>query len=137
MHEFIQVTALASRMVIFILLGSQVDFGLVGQYFWPGLGVILVFMLIARPLTVFSCAWPDRIAKWTWKELLCLCWTRETGVIPAALAGLLLGQKVADAKVIASITFLAVAATILVQAPTTRFLAQRLGLLEPENSRSP
>ncbi|MBI3660111.1 sodium:proton antiporter [Candidatus Acetothermia bacterium] len=130
MHEFIQVTALASRMIIFILLGSQVDFGLVGQYVWTGLGVIFVFMLIARPLTVFTCALPDRIAKWTWQELLCLCWTRETGVIPAALAGLLLGQKIADAKVIASITFLAVAATILVQAPTTRFLAQRLGLLE-------
>ena len=27
------------------------------------------------------------------KELLFMCWTRETGVIPAALAGMLVGMK--------------------------------------------
>ena len=49
-----------------------------------------------------------------------MCWTRETGVIPAALAGLLLGMKAPGAQMIASVTFIAILMTILIQAPTTR-----------------
>ena len=59
-----------------------------------------------------------------------MCWTRETGVIPAALAGLLLGMKAPGAETIASITFIAIVMTIVIQAPTTRWLARKLRLLE-------
>jgi cell volume regulation protein A len=59
-----------------------------------------------------------------------MCWTRETGVIPAALAGLLSGMKAPGAPMIASITFIAILMTILIQATTTQWLARRLGLLE-------
>ena len=59
-----------------------------------------------------------------------MCWTRETGVMPAALAGLLLGVKAPGAHMIASVTFIAVLMTILIQAPTTKWLAGRLNLLE-------
>ena len=45
-----------------------------------------------------------------------MCWTRETGVIPAALAGLLVGMKAPGAQVIASVTFIAILMTILIQA---------------------
>ena len=62
--------------------------------------------------------------------MLFMCWTRETGVIPAALAGLLIGMKAPGAHIIASVTSVAILMTILIQAPTTRWLAQRLGLLE-------
>ena len=63
--------------------------------------------------------------------MLFMCWTRETGVIPAALAGLLLGMKAPGAQLIASVTFIAILKmTILIQAPTTEWLARRLGLLE-------
>ena len=54
--------------------------------------------------------------------MLFMCWTRETGVIPAALAGLLLGMKAPGAPVIASVTFIAILMTILIQAPTTKWL---------------
>jgi cell volume regulation protein A len=64
-----------------------------------------------------------------------MCWTRETGVIPAALAGLLLGMKAPGAQLVASVTFIAILMTILIQAPTTRRLAESLGLLE-ETDRS-
>jgi cell volume regulation protein A len=59
-----------------------------------------------------------------------MCWTRETGVIPAALAGILLGMKAPGAQMIASITFIAILMTILIQAPTTRLVASKLALLE-------
>jgi cell volume regulation protein A len=67
--------------------------------------------------------------------MLFMCWTRETGVIPAALAGLLLGMKAPGADMIASVTFIAILATILIQAPTTRWLGGRLGLLAPSKPR--
>ncbi|MBI2381134.1 MAG: sodium:proton antiporter [Gammaproteobacteria bacterium] len=129
LEDFIMTTALILRMFIFILLGSQVDFGLLKQYWVVGLAVVLVFMFIARPLTVFLCAGLDRRAKWSKNELLFMCWTRETGVIPAALAGMIAGMKVPGYEVVGSITFMAILITILVQAPTTQWLAGKLGLL--------
>ena len=129
LEEYVSTTALIMRMFIFLLLGAQVDFALMNQYLLGGTAVVLVMMFVARPVAVFLCAGPDRRAKWSMNELLFMCWTRETGVIPAALAGLLLGMKAPGAQMIASVTFLAVLMTILIQAPTTLWLARRLGLL--------
>jgi cell volume regulation protein A len=130
MEDFIGTTALIMRMFIFILLGSQVDFALLKQYWVAGVLTVLVFMFIARPLTVFLCAGLDQRAKWSFKELIFMSWTRETGVIPAALAGMLVGMKVPGAEVVSAITFIAILMTILIQAPTTQWLAGRLGLLK-------
>lgn len=129
LDDYVITTALIMRMFIFILLGAQVDFALMNKYLVSGLGVVAIFMLVARPVTVFLCAPPDRRARWSFKEMLFMCWTRETGVIPGALAGLLMGLGAPDAKIIASVTFLAILATILIQATTTRWLAAKLNLL--------
>jgi cell volume regulation protein A len=130
LDEFIATTAFIMRLFIFILLGAQVDFTLMSKYWLGGVAVVTVLMLVARPATVFLCALPDRRARWTLGEMLFMCWTRETGVIPAALAGLLLGIKAPGAPMIASVTFIAILMTILIQAPTTEWLGRRLGLLE-------
>jgi cell volume regulation protein A len=130
LDEYIVTTAFIMRLFIFILLGAQVDFALMGQYGFGGVIVVAILMLVARPLTVFLCALPDRRARWSFNEMLFMCWTRETGVIPAALAGLLLGMKAPGAQMIASVTFIAILMTILIQAPTTKWLGGRLGLLE-------
>jgi potassium/hydrogen antiporter len=130
LDEYVLTTAFIMRMFIFILLGAQVDFVLMRQYWLGGIAVVAVLMLVARPLTVFACAWPDRRAQWSLREMLFMCWTRETGVIPAALAGLLSGMKAPGAPMIASVTFIAVLMTILIQAPTTEWLGRKLGLLQ-------
>jgi potassium/hydrogen antiporter len=129
LEDFILTTALIMRMFIFILLGSQVSFELLGQCFWSGLALVGILVFVARPATVFCCTLPDRRAKWSLNEMLFMCWTRETGVIPGALAGILVGMKVPGAETIASVTFLAILLTILIQATTTRWLAGKLGLL--------
>jgi potassium/hydrogen antiporter len=132
LDEFILTTAFIMRLFIFILLGTQVDFALMGKYWLGGVAIVTVLMLVARPLTVFLCALPDRRARWSFAELLLMCWTRETGVMPAALAGILLGIKAPGAPLIASVTFVAILMTILIQAPTTEWLGRRLGLLEAD-----
>jgi cell volume regulation protein A len=130
LDEFVLTTAFIMRLFIFTLLGAQVDFAEISRDWLGGTLVVTVLMLIARPATVFLCALPDRRARWSMSELLFMCWTRETGVIPAALAGLLLGTEAPGAPVIASVTFIAILMTILIQAPTTAWLGRRLGLLE-------
>jgi cell volume regulation protein A len=130
LDDFIGTTTLVMRIFIFVLLGSQVDFALLRQYWITGVLIVALFMFVARPVTVFLCAGADRRAHWSVKEMLFMSWTRETGVIPAALAGMLIGLKVPGANVVSAITFIAILMTILIQAPTTRWLAGRLGLLE-------
>jgi cell volume regulation protein A len=129
LDEFVSTTAFIMRLFIFLLLGAQVDFSLMSKYWLGGVAVATVLMLVARPVTVFACALPDRRARWSVREMLFMCWTRETGVIPGALAGLLLGIKAPGAQMIASVTFIAILMTILIQAPTTRWLGKGLGLL--------
>jgi cell volume regulation protein A len=130
--EFVLTTAFIMRLFIFMLLGAQVDFVQIGQHWFGGVIVVTVLMLVARPVTVLLCTWPDRRARWSFAEMLFMCWTRETGVIPAALAGLLLGTNAPDAPVIASVTFVAILMTILIQAPTTEWLGRKLGLMEKD-----
>jgi cell volume regulation protein A len=130
LDEYVSTTAFIMRLFIFMLVGAQVNFGLMSQYLWGGVAVVTILMLVARPVTVFACALPDRRAQWSVSEMLFMCWTRETGVIPGALAGLLLGMKAPGAQMIASVTFIAILMTILIQAPTTRWLGKGLGLLE-------
>jgi len=130
LEDFILTTSLIMRMFIFILLGSQVDFALLHQYFWSATGVVAAFIFLSRPAVVFACTLPNRKANWTLKERLFMCWTRETGVIPGALAGMLVGMQVPYSDVIAAVTFLAIMLTILLQATSTKWLAQKLDLLE-------
>lgn len=132
LDEYVMTTAFIMRMFIFILLGSQVNFGLMSRYLVGGVLVVTLFMVVARPVTVFLCALPDRRAKWSFREMLFMCWTRETGVIPAALAGLLSGMKAPGSQMIASVTFIAILMTILIQATTTKWLAKKLELLAEE-----
>jgi potassium/hydrogen antiporter len=129
MEHFVAEAALIMRLMIFVLLGSQVDFALMQKYWLHGTLIVLIFMFIARPLTVFASTAVDRRARWTFKERLFMCWTRETGVIPAALAGLLVGMRAPGAEIIASVTFIAILMTILIQATTTPWLAAKLGVL--------
>jgi cell volume regulation protein A len=129
LDEFLQTTALIMRMFIFILLGAQVDFALLDRHLWGAVAVVAVLMLVARPLTALISALPDRRARWTMRELALIGWSRETGVIPSALAGMLIGLRAPGAEVIAAVVFTAVLITILIQATTTRWLARRLDLL--------
>ena len=118
------------RMAIFIILGSQVDLAMLGKYFVPALLVVLSLMFIARPVCVIVCTIFDRKAKWDKKEMLFMMWVRETGVIPAALCGIIAAMKIPGYEIISSIVFMAILITLIVQGSTTKLVARKLGLLE-------
>lgn len=130
--------AIASRTLsevvtifVFLVVGASLPFDTLADNWAPSLAVVAVLLLVARPLTVLACTLPDRRARWTRGELAFLCWTRETGVVPAALVGVLAGLGVPDVDRIAGVVALAIVATLLLQAAPAPWLARRLGLLEP------
>lgn len=128
-HHFYEGITLMFRMLIFVLLGTHVNFETLQAYWLPGIGVVAVFMFIARPLTVMASTLPDRRAKWSWNEIFFMFWVRETGVIPAALVGIIAATGVAHIEVISSVTFLAILITIVLQASTTGWMAKKTGLI--------
>ena len=119
-----------SVLLVFVTLGVNMPFEALNEYLIGGLVVMAVFIFVARPLTVLACLLPDWRGRWTRNELIFLSWCRETGVIPAALAALLLSQNVPGAEIAVSMVALAVCVTLLLQATTAGPLARRLGLVE-------
>jgi cell volume regulation protein A len=130
LEGFASQVAEISVLLVFVTLGINMPFGAVGAYLAGGLVVMAVFIFVARPLTVLACLLPDRRGRWTRAEIVFLSWCRETGVIPAALAALLLAQNVPGADIAVSMVVLAVCVTLLLQATTAGPLARRLGLAE-------
>ena len=60
-----------------------------------------------------------------------LCWTRETGVVPAALVGVLAALGAPKQSCSRAVVAVAIVATLALQAAPAPWLARRLGLLEP------
>jgi cell volume regulation protein A len=113
---------------VFIALGAALPLDELPEDGLPALATVAGLILAARPLTVLACLLPDRRAAWTRSELIFLAWTRETGVVPAAVAGVLVAERVPHAAEIVSVVGLAIVITLLVQSTTKRRLAERLAL---------
>jgi len=100
----------------------------------PALAVLATLILVARPVVVLLCLLPDRRGAWTLAELLFMAWTRETGVVPAALAGIVVSRGVANGELIVVTVALAILLTLGLQASTKGWLARRLGLIEASDA---
>lgn len=123
----------ADVMVIFIFvaLGANLPFDRMADHVLPALAVLAGLILVARPLTVVAALWADRPGRWERNEIAFVAWTRETGVVPAAVAGVLVAQGVPNQDELLTVVGLAVIVTLIVQATTKGWLAKRLGLAEP------
>jgi potassium/hydrogen antiporter len=130
LEGFLGQVAEIATLLVFVTLGLNLPFDALGKYFFGGLLVMFVFIFVARPITVLACLLPDRRGGWTGREIAFISWCRETGVIPAAVASLLLAQGVEGAQIAVSMVALAVCVTLLLQATTAGYLARRLGLIE-------
>jgi potassium/hydrogen antiporter len=132
MRIFAATLADVVTVFVFLTVGANLPFSTMADQALPGLAVIAVLVLVARPITVLACAAPDRRARWTRAELAFLAWTRETGVVPAALVGVLAGLGVPGVDVLASVVAIAILTTLIAQALPAPWLARRLGLLDAE-----
>ncbi|NFL70173.1 sodium:proton antiporter [Clostridium botulinum] len=126
--RFKEVLTIILRMMIFVLLGSHIDFGVLSKYFTKDLMVVALLIFVSRPVSAFLSVIFDRKAKWNIKEIIYLMWVRETGVIPAALVGMLLTMHIKNSDIIASVTFITIIITLTFQASTSKSLAKLLKL---------
>jgi cell volume regulation protein A len=117
-------------ILVFITLGANLPWSDIWDNFGPALAVVAALILVARPVTVLLCLLPDRRGGWSREEIVFLSWTRETGVVAAALAGLMVALDVPDAELIVTTVALAIVVTLAVQTTTKEWLGRRLGLDE-------
>jgi len=126
--NFKDVLIMILRILIFVLLGTQMNFAIIGHYYKGALLVVLLFVFVARPISVLLSVIFDRKAQWKRNEVLYLMWTRETGVIPAALAGMLVSMKIPNAEIISAVTSMAIIITLTFQASSAKYVARLLKL---------
>ncbi|MDQ0859896.1 NhaP-type Na+/H+ or K+/H+ antiporter [Bacillus sp. V2I10] len=105
-YQFSETLTLLLRTLIFMLLGTQVNFHILSKFWMQGVLIVFVFMFIARPLSVLICTLPDKKANWSWNEIIFMFWVRETGVIPAALSAMIVAAGINYANEISSVTFM-------------------------------
>lgn len=117
-------------ILVFMTLGANLPWGEIWDNLAPALVVVAGLVFLARPLTVLLCLLPDRRGRWTREEIVFLSWTRETGVVAAALAGIMVGLGVPDAELIVTSVALAIVVTLGLQTTTKSWLGRRLGLEE-------
>jgi hypothetical protein len=81
-------------LLVFIVVGTNLPLDVMGDNAFPALAVVAALILLARPVTVAACLLPDRRAGWTPEEGVFLACTRETGVVPVSLAGILIAEGI-------------------------------------------
>ena len=131
MRSFVEIVADLMVMLVFLTLGANLPFDEIRENWLPALATVAALILVARPLTVLACLGPDRRGRWTREELVFVGWTRETGVVPAAIAGVLVAKGVPHEAEIVTAVALAIVVTLLVQSTTKAWLARRLALDDP------
>jgi cell volume regulation protein A len=132
LRSFAAATADVMVVFIFVVLGANLPFDTIPDEALAAFVTLAALILVARPLTVLACLLPNRRGGWERNEVVFLSWTRETGVVPAALVGILIAMGVPYEDELITVVALAVIVTLVLQASTKRWLAQRLGLDEPE-----
>ena len=66
-----------------------------------------------------------------------MAWSRETGAMPAALAGLIVGMGVPHSELVVTCVAFAIVVTLAIQSTTKPWLAKSLRLLEDDAASAP
>ena len=83
-------------------------------------------MFVARPLSVFICLAPFR--KFGWRSKLFVSWAGLRGAVPIVLATFPMVAGVPGAFTIFNVVFFVVLLSSIIQGPTIKWAAKRLGV---------
>ncbi|MCF8564883.1 potassium/proton antiporter [Alicyclobacillus tolerans] len=119
------------HILMFVVLGLQLVPATLTGILWPGLGLALGALFIARPAAV----WISTIGMgFSWQEKNFLTWAGFRGAVPIVLVlTAILAPGYTPGTMMSAVFFVVIAST-LVQGWTVKPLAQKLGLLEPSPS---
>ncbi|HEY9094868.1 MAG TPA: potassium/proton antiporter [Hydrogenophaga sp.] len=118
-----------SQAGMFLLLGLLVTPSEIMRTLWPALGVSLVLMLIARPLSIWICLKPMRFAN---NEIAFVSWVGLRGAVPIVLAVFPVMAGVHGAHTFFNVAFVVVITSLLLQGSTIAWSARKLGVCLPD-----
>ncbi|MGB9303385.1 MAG: potassium/proton antiporter [Mycobacterium sp.] len=121
-----------AQIGLFVLLGLLVKPSEMVVDLVPAVIVGLLLLLVARPLSVVASLVGFRIP---WHDQVFLSWAGLRGAVPIVLATFPIVAGVADSYRLLNIVFVLVVVFTLVQGPSLRPIAHRLGLISRESTR--
>jgi cell volume regulation protein A len=123
--------AAAAEAVLFLMLGLLVFPSRLVHVVGPALIVALALMFVARPVAVALCLPWFRFKK---RELALISWAGLRGAVPIVLATIPLTAGHPDGSLVFDVVFVAVLASLVVQAGTVGLLVKRLGFADEVSS---
>jgi cell volume regulation protein A len=121
-----------AQISLFVLLGLLVDPSELRHDLVPAIVIGLVLLLLARPLSVVASLVGFRVP---WREQVFLSWAGLRGAVPIVLATFPIVEGVPDSSRLLNIVFVLVVVFTLVQGPSLRPLAHRMGLIPRDATR--
>lgn len=118
-----------SQAGMFLLLGLLVTPSELLRTLWPALGVSLVLMAVARPLSVWLCLKPMRFSN---REIAFVSWVGLRGAVPIVLAVFPVMAGVPGSHTFFNVAFVVVIASLLLQGSTIAWSARKLGVSLPD-----
>lgn len=119
--------------VLFIVLSARLDFQRFFHLGWQVVFIFLSIQFISRPLSVMISAIGSKLS---WPERHLLSWIGPRGIVAAAISALFAIKLEAagypEAELLVPLTFSVIIGTVVLQSATSRFIAKRLGVAEPE-----
>ena len=140
---------------LFIILAARINFSLFLAMSWPAAGVFLIIQFIARPIKAFLAT---RGSTLTWGEKILIGWIAPRGIVAAATAAvfalrlqehsneakeqvlhatgagsnILTDLEYLQADLLVPLAFMVIIGTVVLQSITSRYIALKLGVSEPE-----
>lgn len=129
--HFNEILSSIATVVIFILLGASIDLSVLTSALLLGTLVALAVIFVARPLAGMTIL---PLHKWSFREYLFISFEGPRGIVPSALADLLLvlGLTYKDAKLVGwgesilAVTVVTVLVSVLIETLWTSFLNEKL-----------
>jgi cell volume regulation protein A len=118
-----------SQAGMFLLLGLLVTPSELLRTLWPALGVSLVLMGVARPLSVWLCLAP---MKFSTKEIAFVSWVGLRGAVPIVLAVFPVMAGVPGSHTFFNVACVVVITSLLLQGSTIAWSARKLGVSLPD-----
>jgi len=120
---------------LFILLAARLEFA---QFEALGIGAVIIFLLIQfviRPIKVFVSTIGSDL---TWQEKTLISWIGPRGIVAAAVTALfairLQDIGVEHAELLVPLAFTIIIGTVILQGATAKFIAQKLGVANPDDN---
>ncbi len=131
-RSFVEGTGWIAQIGLFVMLGLLASPGRIDlQRVLVGLAAGLFLTFVARPLSVFASAAWFRVSG---RRQAFLSWAGLRGAVPIVLTTIPLAEGVDGAEFLFDVVLVFVIVFTVVQAPTLRFVAQRLGLTDDQSA---